>query len=614
MEALQSTRRAESLNRTGPGWPVLVAAVVLGGFAAFVLPFLLPVTDVPVFSTAWISGADNRAACVGLALVSVGVLLVTVWGIRRRSRGGSVAGAGEEERRPATEALGRGVLLAAGLLVGIWTLAWGFAIVRSGLRIAETYYFLEQTHNAAGIGLAAPMRIYRDLEFPYGPLLLEPAVWLWRVVGHAGVSIASCYVLTLTFFNVAGIWLVWFALNRLPMSGWARRLLFGVCCFEALHPLFGPNYSLTKFALPIALLVWGAGIASSVRRACALAAGLFVSIMVSPELGPGLSAGIAAMAVAGAVRSREPAQRRGWLLSLLAPAIGYAAFVMLYGAGFLDRLGQASAGALNTVIEPLPYTLVFCFAVAWMAPMAVGRGLASRREEDAGLSADVDQGPLLLGVFFLGLGLLPGALGRSDPLHVFFNGLPFLMLSMIGVERLSTQRRWVWAVAVVLLAVETQATNFHIYTSSLRAVLTMQRHPYPGKVDMGRLEADTGGEPVATPFLRAVPLRDELAMRSAHLFAGGRSPGITEIWDAEGERALIGRLRQGRWILMQAKDNRMIEVAPNDTRLKRIFRLGYRYPERHAPFIIGTLTEQEIASNWRVVDRFGDLQLYRRVR
>ncbi len=574
-----------------PNLAFKVGVFVLGGFAVFILPFLLTVSPVPVYSTAWVGGAENRAAMVGMALLSCIVLLATA--LRNRK---TVTPAIMD--LPRERLAGRWLLVTATFVV-LWTLVFGLAIVRSGLRVGETNYFLEQTRNVAGVGLDAPMQIYRDLEFPYGPLLLEPPVWLWRLLGHGPVSVGTCYVILLATWNVLGMILVWYTLNRLPMRGWTRRLLFAICFFETLHPLFGPNYSLGKFALPMAALLWGASVRDSYRRALAMAAGLFASLMVSPELGIGLAAAIVVYSVARALQGQEARARQ--LLTIAAVPAAYGLFLLLYGAAFLDRLRHASGGALNLVIQPMPDMLVFCLAVIWMAPVAVGLGL---KHTDATLvdravtTARVahDDGPTLLALFVLALGMLPGALGRSDPLHVFFNGLPFLALSLIAIDRLPRRARLAWAAALMVLAVQVQAANYEMYARSLWTVLSAQRHPIPVTLDVAHLARETGGLPVAAPVLYGITIPDELALRQAHMLVVDPAPGLAEIWDETTERGHIERLRQSRWALLPTEDYVLTEHLSrpehpvSGSLPKRLLQhaghalLGFNYPERHQAF------------------------------
>ena len=401
-----------------------------------------------------------------------------------------------------------------------------------------------------------------------------------------------------------------------------------LCVAETLHPLFGPNYSLGKFALPMAALLWAAEIRGTFRRTLAFAAGLFLVLLVSPELGVGLAAAIVVWCIARTIRDRSEGGSR--LLVLFSIPLAYGSFLLLYGTTFLERLRHASGGALNLVIQPMPDMLVFCFAILWLAPAAVGLYWARPPAVPAKLAAGQhlarDPGPILLAVFVLALGLLPGALGRSDPLHVFFNGLPFLILSMVAIERFSPRARVLWAVALIILAVQVQAANYEMYARSLLAVLASQRHPSTQTLDVALLSEVTSGEAVAAPVLYGIPIPDELALRQAHMLVLSRAPGLAEIWDAASEQEHINQLRKNDWALLPQGDYRITEhlarqeYPPEPSLPGRMLQLaghallGFNYPERHAPFSVGVLTSQEIAANWLPVRSFGSLELYQKIR
>ena len=111
-----------------------------------------------------------------------------------------------------------------------------------------------------------------------------------------------------------------------------------------------------------------------------------------------------------------------------------------------------------------------------------------------------------------------------------------------------------------------------------------------------------------------LPLAAELALRQAHLFLPDKNPGLAEIWTPTDEQAKITRLRQADWALLPTGSYFEAEGSPNTSPIKRALRLGYRYPERHPPYIVGLLLANELATNWQPVDHFGDAILYHRLR
>ena len=574
---MTSPRQIERPAVPGRLFAFLIGLAAL--FCAFVLPFLFPPTR-QVYAAAYAAGSNNKLATVTLALLAVATLLWT-WLPRRAPAPEALEG----------KRLGRPPILAGALLIALWTAGMGAWINHAHVRYGESAYFLERMRDALQFHPA----LYRSLEFPYGPLLLLPPVWAARWLP---LALDPAYWAWLTILNTTGILLAGYILNRLPLTRPARWVLFALCCFEQMHPLLGPNYTLGKFLLPFAVLLWGTRLRGPVRQALGLAAGHLLTILVSPELGLGLAAGIAGWAALNAWRERSPAP----LLSWLAPVAGYGIFLAMYGRGFLDRLGNASAGALNLVIEPLPHTYILLAALVWLAPVAVGLALHNRSP----------RAPLLAGIFLLSLGLLPGALGRADPLHVYFNAWGLLTLSAIGLERLSRTRAALWLAALVVLGLQTQATNLHVYGRQLKDLA----HSAPSRPDFNAqaLQAITGGEPVAAPALLSLPLADELTLRRANLLPLDLNAGLADLWDANGESAKIDRLRRFHWALVPATSYVQAEGSPNDARLKVLLRFGYRYPQRREPYPVGALVEHELATNWTPAARFGNTVLYHRLR
>ena len=576
-------------------------AGVAAAVCVFVLPFAVGGHGGAVYSAAYAAGADNRVAAVGLAGIAVAVL---VWAFAARVR------VDEEDglRVPAW------VMGAGAAVVAAWTVGLGAAVARAGVRYGESAYFLERMRDVGTFG----GRLYTDFEWPYGPLLLMPPVWAHRL----GMSLVGANFAWLAVLNLAGVLMAAYVLNRLPLERWVRVGLFAGFCFEQMNPLAGANYSLGKFVLPFAVLVWGAsprggwgrfpqavpagekavpsaslrddnkkatartipGGKLDWRRFGVFAGGMLLTLLVSPELGVGLGAGIMGWAAVRAWQRRQFSE----VVYAAAPVVGEAVFLAMYGRGFLERLGHAAGGALNLVIEPLPHIFVLLVAVAWLAPKAVGGRL---RERD---------GAVLAGVFLVAMGMLPGALGRADPLHVFFNGFGFLVLAFVGLRG---RGAWLWAAAVGLVLLQVQATNFAIYKPMLKGLVHPVREP---GFDVARVSRDTGGARVATPALFTMPLEDELALREAGLYVPDKVPGLAEVWTPADEAAKIARMRAVGWAVAPAADFTQAEGSPNASKFKRMLRLGYRYPQRRTPYVVGAMVEAELRGDWVVVDRMGD--------
>jgi hypothetical protein len=570
----------------GPGRTRLFRLAVLcaAALALFVLPFAHLPTH-PVVSVSYVAGADNRLATIGLAMLSLLTLIVEWrWGLSLPS----TTNLETDESTRNNAGIPRWLVWSGLAAVVVFTLGLGFLVQRSGFRYGEAGYFIERTRDL----VEYHFRLYRDLEFTYGPLLLLPAAWLHHALAALHISVGACYFLSLATMNAVGLAMVAWLLNRLPLTCRWRILLFCVCLLVQLHPLAGANYSLFKFAAPPFLFLWSARRRGVLASTLAFIGTNLLVLLISPELGVGTAAGTIAYALLLLLRRQWSA-----VTLLFTPPAAVAIFILSFGRGFIDRLAHASAGALNLIPEPMPHLIILGIATAWLAPLLVGSRLRGRSPD----------APVLAGLFVLALGILPGALGRCDPLHVFFNGLTMLFLSAIAVQG-AWGRRW-WAAALVVLALDVQAVNYRLYGPSLQALL---RPPAVPTIDIAALRAATGGSRVATPDLGGwLPLSIESQLRNSGLFKPDFYPGVIEVWDEAGVHRKIDTLHQSEWMLAPVEFETLTEPLPN-TPVKRLFRFGYSYPQRQAPLIVGAALNHDLRTNWTATGTFGGLTLYRR--
>ena len=285
----------------------------------------------------------------------------------------------------------------------------GWMVAASHLRyLADAGYFIEQMSSHAEYGGA----LYTQLEFAYGPLLFYPTILLHATL-HCGWMTA--YFLTLALDQSVGLALVAYVLNELPIRGRDRRIGFVLFAIGALNPIFG----LELHVLPLHHGVRD----SSFRDTSAVARANHVCA--------GRGRGIAARNIAGTRLRLSHRNRRVRRLADLAQRRQMAAgvgraggrrgsFLLLAGRSYLYMLHSFAKGALSLPVAPYPHILIFLFAVVWLIPFAIGRSLGSGEPISVRMAA----------CYALGIGLLPAALGRSDPLHVFFNGAGLLVLSL----------------------------------------------------------------------------------------------------------------------------------------------------------------------------------------
>ena len=476
------------------------------------------------------------------------------------------------------------------VLVAVYTSSLLLLAAHARVSFGDSAYFLERLRDMADFHL----RPYRDLEFAYGPLLLYPALWLHWL---AYLPMAAAYAITLAIGNAAGLLCCFYLLNQLPLSQSWRYLWFALAVLAQLNPFLGLNYSFCKFALPFAVAWWATHQRTPLRVAGGFMGGTLLVLALSPELAIGFAAGTLTY---GVLRSLPlTAESRVWLPTLLSPLAAYAIFLALVGPGSLQRLGQAAQGALNLIIEPLPTVFILLVALAWLAPRAVGSALQLRHPDAPGMA-------LLL---VMALGLLPGALGRADTLHIFFNGFGLLLLATLAVGDLRHGIGRVWAGCVSFLTLYMLIGNLAAYSSGFAELVIGLRHPASGAIDVNRLRSDVGTDRVATPFLP--DLATELQLRETNLYQPDFYPGIGEIWDASGEQRKITSLRRSAFALVPTDLAPIIEPLPNRPS-HLLFRFGYAYRQRRQPYLLGASLLAELHAHWQEIDRFGDWKLMRR--
>jgi hypothetical protein len=166
----------------------------------------------------------------------------------------------------------------------------------------------------------------------------------------------------------------------------------------------------------------------------------------------------------------------------------------------------------------------------------------------------------------------------------------------------------VLAFSVVVLL--TQLVNFRVYKAELRTALqTSVPDPDEG-IDIAALEQAIGKATVTAPFLAPQQVLDQLT--EAGLYRPDYFCGMLTVWDLQAEQQKIAQMRLAAFALVPTEPFRQTEPIDN-TRIKRIERLGFVYRQRNPPFYIGPPIYQELAQHWISVGRFGGFTLYRRV-
>ncbi len=575
------------------------------------LPLHVPVPYRPTISASYMAGFNNSVAILLAAAISSTVLVGTLY--RRRHRATETFQDAPDQKL--TARFIAVVMGAAALLIA----AGSVLVARSHMRyLADAGYFIEQ----ATVRLETGRSLYTQIEFAYGPLLVLPAVWLSKLL-HCRIE--TGYYISLVFESALGLGLIAYSLNELPIRRGLRRAGLLLLTFGAVTPFLGNNYTFLRFAAPMAVVLFATRQRSPWRCAAVLAAGQAVCLLISPELGIALLATIFFFAV---LRSLQSGLQ--WLATAVLPVGAVALVLLALGPSFLAAFSHFSRGSLSLPVGPYPHVLIFLFALVWLVPVGLGRMTKLRNPESA----------RLLTLYVLGVSYLPAALGRCDPLHVFFNGTVFFVLALLVVSPAIYAIRRGWVLGFAALVLWTQFVNYHIfvYRSAHVLALTVMPHvPRPVRdpilrvldrrqrilakflrpsdkpdpvLDAALLDRVVGREGVATPIV--IRHSSEDVLRETHRYRPPYEAFWVNLLGPEDEKRSIDEFNSNRFALLPATWEGNFVETPKNIWMVQGMRLPYRV--RHPlPYNPGALFRKNLQERWRPVAQVGPEILYRRV-
>jgi hypothetical protein len=572
---LKRLRRMTRRTNQTLGWTLTAAATYA---AVFVLPYRFPLRE-PVLSDTWAAGSNNQVAAIGLALVSVAMTLVC-W-----LRTSATPREGTEAR------LGRNYL-AGGILAAIlWTAGLGWAVARVHMYWGDEGYFLNQLRT----GILFHRAVYTQFEFAYGPLLyLWPKLWI-QGLSPLGVSFTAAYLVSLAILQALGLVLLFYTVQALPLGRSLKICAFALIAFGTLNSLLGLNYSIFRFILPFAAVVLFSRQRTIPAAALVAGCGEIACLATSPELG--IAFGGAAIVYA-LYRSRRDGAR--WLIPALATVAGAAVFAAIAGPAYFFTLGNMAKGGFNLLLTPAPHILALLLAAVALAPLAVAKSLRT-----------TSHGAMILAFYIAALGMLPAALGRSDPIHAFFDGIGLYLLSCVALNSAATRWRRAWIVVVALVFVFTQAKNFRLHQYWLGLVLGTNAVHEDWGFDEDALRRAIGNAQVSAPILAPQRVLDDLTRTGQYV--PGYFCGWVGVWDRETETRKIAEMRRTEFALVALTD----PVGPDPARDRRIrlaMLMGFAAHPRRPDHIRGALLDEELEACWIPRGRFGDYVLYQRLR
>ena len=581
-------------------FPVSLGTALL---CVYVLPFCFPPLR-PAISQSYVVGYNNKVASVSLALISVLVALLSLHrnGVAPR----------DFKREPTVS---WPWLVGALLLVAAWNggLSWFvFAAHNYGV---EDFHYLPQLEKFYYLH----RHLYRDIEFPYGQLLFYPPVWVHWLLTPFHISLRASYYIAFLLHHLLGVGMLYFVVNRLPMPRAMRVAAFACITMFSFNPALGANYALLRYMLPVFLFVLFSRIERPV--VAALAAGL-VQILTwfdSPEQAISFGFAVVVYCCYRACRQRNPL----WMAPIAGAVAGTALYLVFTDPNFLPTFVHELHGGFNQVPLASLEVITLIVATVWLVPRLIARHLNQK----------TSQSGLLLGLYALGLGLLPASLGNADVVHIAGNSAVLFLLSLVAVGEWKLPMRGLWTAAVAatyLLMVARWYSEAHrrFYPNiacinenltplaarlpsrlaSQLPAFEQKWHCYSSQpLDVAALHAAIGDAPFASPYRMPEIVEEELP--HVRNFVPSYWSGTTNLWDAEMEQKKVDELRQVRWAIIWPP----FGVTPIETNSYARFAISTPYRIVHPGDWDGLLAN-EIYRNWELTGHIGNYLLYRRVR
>jgi len=427
------------MSKIFPRTALLAAAIVVAAGGVFWLPWYIG-GGTPVPGESYALGFDNR---VGVASLAVAIGLATL-GVLFDRRGPSAIAWFDPQPRPFPSvqeaAVEYAIFVIASIIWGNVLWAWGSYLVDPAWAEARGFHY--------GIDLLAIGKIpYRDFMFNYGPATLYVPYGLSWLSG-GDLSFEWAYLVTMVLFTVAGFGMLFAVVRTLALPAKERAISLGLSLLAWAAINMGLHYTpLRFFVVPgcVVLLdtaAWRArtstdGIRSLVCIGLAAAVATFACLAVSPEMGIAGSAAVIAYSV-----PLWLADRRGDSLAVCAGCLALNAAMLLEVPDYLLSVVAFASGGGNFPIYPNLHNLALVGMALYVLPRVLAAAFHEPTDRRAGLAMGVGVG---------GGMMLPAALGRCDPGHVFINTTVLATL-MFGAAWALSRRAWVsWAAIYSLL-------------------------------------------------------------------------------------------------------------------------------------------------------------------
>ncbi len=273
---------------------------------------------------------------------------------------------------------------------------------------------------------------FRDFEFLYGPLMLEPAHWAMRIAGYS----MRHYYAWLAVLETAQYVLVIALLQHLVPRARTRYLVFLLLVVFLSNPLLGINYNGIRRLLPLGALLLLASDPEDWRGA------LLAAVLLGLGIGYSHDTGLVALVAAAALYALILSRTRSLRLAGLASLVGIVAlatwaittFAVLGASGWSGYIADTRALVARFSAGEAGFRFYWTanslagFSLVAVAAIGTGRYLVGASRLDWGERFQ-------FAALIASMLMLKSALNRSDVWHLQGAFLPLIVAWLLPLPR-----------------------------------------------------------------------------------------------------------------------------------------------------------------------------------
>lgn len=434
-------------------------SLVVAIFGVFWLPWSCGLTA-PVSGESYVLGFNNQVAILALGL---SILLAIVARLLARRTQSALAWIVTMPRLiPSWQEakLEYAILAIWGVIWSTVIFSWGNFLVDPAWSEARGFFF--------GIDMLALGRVpYRDFEFIYGPATLYLPFWLSKLTGGL-MSFEQSYLTVLIIFTNTGFAAIFLLLRSLEIPTSLRPAILLLCLLPWAQLTMGLTQCapLRFFIIPAGLIllsyvVRGKKFGPIKRMFHVMFSSFFVSaafLSISPEVGIAGSVALIAYGVAlFLVGSRKEA------IACFIGCILVSSVTLLTFPYYLLSVFAFASGGNNFPVYPNFHNIALVAIALFTLPAMITASIKGWKDP---------RSPLILGLAVGGGMLLPAALGRCDPGHVFCNGAILSIMMFPAVVGLRKRWFYCWLSTYTILYIFMLQYSYwgHYYNTFIGAI------------------------------------------------------------------------------------------------------------------------------------------------